>query len=75
MESFDVGFFDFHHINPEEKDFTIGRIIDYSKEKLEAELDKCLMLCPNCHRNEHIRLREEEYIDEFEHGIFNSRMG
>ena len=75
MESYDVGFFDFHHINPDEKEVTIGKIIDHSKEKIQAELEKCLMLCPNCHRNEHIRMREEEYINEYEHGIPDSRMG
>ncbi len=38
----------FHHINPEEKDFTIGSK-SYSLEKLKREVDKCILLCANCH--------------------------
>ena len=42
--------FDFHHRNPEEKDYSIS---DHSRAKLEtikAEIDKCDVLCANCHR-------------------------
>ena len=28
-------------------------------EKLFAEVDKCVLLCSNCHREEHARLRME----------------
>lgn len=52
---------DFHHINPEEKDFAIGRIMDYmSWRKLKAEIAKCRVLCSNCHRKEHYNQREKE---------------
>lgn len=38
----------FHHLNPKEKDFNIsGR--SYSFEKMKLEVDKCKMLCANCH--------------------------
>ena len=44
---------DFHHINPEEKEFTIGVLKRGAKEKLQEEIDKCICLCANCHREFH----------------------
>lgn len=46
--------YDFHHIDPNEKDFGIARKgHTRSLEKNKAEVDKCLMLCANCHRLKH----------------------
>lgn len=51
---------EFHHIDPNEKDFGIGaKGHTRSFEKIKIELDKCVMLCANCHREEHVRLRQE----------------
>lgn len=45
---------DFHHINPKEKDFVISRKKHRSDWSLiKKELDKCELLCANCHREEH----------------------
>jgi hypothetical protein len=45
----------FHHLDPKEKDFNIR---NYSKsfEKQKEEVDKCILLCANCHAEEHDRL-------------------
>lgn len=44
----------FHHLNPEEKDFTIaGLTTSASVEKLTNEIAKCALLCHNCHMEEH----------------------
>lgn len=45
--------FDFHHRKPSEKDFEIGRMKWRSIEELIAELDKCDLMCRNCHAEEH----------------------
>lgn len=43
--------YDFHHLDPTKKDFGIARQgISRSWERVKAELDKCQMLCANCHR-------------------------
>ena len=47
-----VNAMDFHHIDPAQKGFPIASRIR-SWEKLKAELDKCVLLCSNCHREFH----------------------
>jgi len=45
---------DYHHIDPNQKEEYIGRLMDYSpKEKYIKELDKVIPLCSNCHRELH----------------------
>lgn len=43
----------FHHINPEEKDFSISNPNIRNWEKIKLELDKCELLCSNCHGEIH----------------------
>lgn len=48
--------YDFHHENPEEKDFTFSKVKTTSwNEVLKQELDKCVLLCANCHRLRHTK--------------------
>lgn len=49
-----IGALQFHHINPSEKDFTISGK-SYSFERIKKEVDKCIMVCANCH----IEIHEE----------------
>ena len=53
--------FDFHHtIN---KEFGIGTVLgsrSKSWEKLIIELDKCIVVCSNCHRMIHFDYRREQ---------------
>ena len=56
---------DFHHINPEEKSFTIAKHQSLGKEKLLAEIKKCVSLCSNCHRKVHAGIINlEDYLDK-----------
>ena len=60
-----VDSFDFHHRDPAQKDFGIGSAgVTRSWEKTKKELDKCLLLCANCHREEHYNLKKTGYIIE-----------
>src|ERR1017187_10213051 len=44
----------FHHRNPSEKEFGISRGITlWSKKKILAEIEKCDVLCANCHAKLH----------------------
>ena len=45
---------EFHHIDPSQKDFTIAQKNNYKNiEELKKELNKCILVCANCHREIH----------------------
>ena len=45
--------YDFHHRNPEEKDEAPEKLLHRSWDKIVNEIDKCDLLCANCHRIRH----------------------
>lgn len=47
---------DFHHLDPREKEFELGKGEIKSVPRIEAELKKCVVLCSNCHRKVHAGL-------------------
>ncbi len=65
---------DFHHLDPSKKDINVskysssgGAKFETKKIKLLEELDKCVTLCSNCHRDFHFYEKEkninfEEYL-------------
>lgn len=49
-----VGALHFHHLDPNEKDFNIAyRGHSRSWKSVKEELDKCIMVCANCHAEIH----------------------
>lgn len=45
---------EFHHLDPSQKDFGVSDTFrDFAK--LEKEVDKCIVLCANCHAEEHFK--------------------
>jgi len=44
---------EFHHRNPSLKEFQFSKWRNASWEKLQPELDKCDLLCSNCHKEVH----------------------
>jgi predicted transcriptional regulator len=47
------GALEFHHLDPSKKDFEISKKKAKNIDKLKPELDKCILLCSNCHRELH----------------------
>lgn len=47
----------FHHLNPKTKSFSISSAC-YSINKIKEELDKCILVCSNCHGEIHEGLLE-----------------
>lgn len=45
---------DFHHLDPTQKIFGLSvKGLTRSWEKIRNEIDKCILLCANCHREIH----------------------
>ena len=58
-----IGALEFHHLNPNEKDFGIGsKGYTRSLEKVKEELDKCICVCSNCHKEIHAGVIDYESI-------------
>ena len=59
---------DYHHINPEDKIKTIAKLMVHSStDTTLKEIDKCILLCRNCHAEFHYlnqlnQLTLEEYL-------------
>jgi hypothetical protein len=53
-----VGSLEFHHRDRSQKDFTFSQAKMKKFELVKDELDKCDLLCANCHREAHARLAE-----------------
>lgn len=45
--------FEFHHLDPSQKDENPSNTMSWSIERMWKELDKCVMLCANCHKIVH----------------------
>lgn len=51
--TFHPAIFEFHHANPVDKIRELSKLLHCSWDKLTVELDKCVLLCANCHRLRH----------------------
>lgn len=63
---------EFHHLDPSEKEFSISKYSVLSIEKLKKEVDKCVLVCANCHREIHFEIEEEKRkeAEEIEKNIY-----
>lgn len=46
----------FHHTNPLEKDNSVANFKHWGINKIKKEIEKCIILCDNCHRKLHYSL-------------------
>lgn len=50
---------DFHHLDPKSKDFNLSLVANgtiTSIKRIQCEIDKCAIVCANCHRKIHAGL-------------------
>jgi hypothetical protein len=64
--SYHPAVFDFHHRDRSTKRFNIsgGSLANKAWNTILAEVEKCLLLCANCHRLEHVRLGDMGITNE-----------
>jgi hypothetical protein len=58
-----VSALEFHHVDPSKKDFTISNALTMSFDKCKSEVDKCILVCSNCHKEIHDKEYEEKRIN------------
>ena len=56
---------EFHHLDPSMKSFQLDsrHLSNTTKEKILEELDKCIIVCSNCHRELHNPQFDKDNID------------
>lgn len=59
---------DFHHKDPNQKEYTISKRTNTKLETLMPEIEKCVVLCSNCHREYHYlnkinKIKLEDYLE------------
>lgn len=52
--------FDWHHVDNTTKRYELSSMVRHSEKEIIEELDKCILLCSNCHR----LLHYEEQLNE-----------
>ena len=65
---------EFHHLDPNEKDFGLSCGDTRSLEKLKKEADKCIMVCANCHREIHAEEREKIRLEKEKEELERSKL-
>ena len=54
-----VASLDFHHVNPRDKQYKISiGFMSYTNENISDEVNKCILLCKNCHYEIHNKERK-----------------
>ena len=49
---------DFHHVGEKSENLSSMAGNDASKERMKEEMEKCVVICANCHRKKHRELSE-----------------
>lgn len=49
--------YDFHHRDPNQKEESLNRLVNTDWDAIVKELEKCDLLCSNCHKITHWELR------------------
>lgn len=56
---------EFHHTDPKEKDFGISTCLTKNIEELKIEVDKCILVCSNCHAELHEQIDTNNFNPVF----------
>lgn len=53
-KSYSYEIYDFHHIDPTQKEYNWKEMKGFNEKKRNKELSKCILLCANCHKSRHL---------------------
>ncbi len=54
-----VACLDFHHVNSDDKEIEVATLVaSGNKKRILKEIEKCIVLCSNCHRIHHFNERK-----------------
>jgi len=59
-----VDVYDFHYVV--EKSFTVGNKLNGRWDRIQEELDKCVLMCANCHRRYHAKQENYDNLGDFD---------
>ena len=54
--------FDFHHIDPSTKEYSWEKLRKRPWDQIHKELDRCVLVCANCHRHWVFKNNPERWI-------------
>lgn len=57
---FHPAIYEFHHTDPSTKEKDPSKLLDHSWKRVTEELNKCILVCANCHRLIHHKDNYEE---------------
>lgn len=60
----DITALEFHHKNSTEKEINPAKLYYKPWEYAKKELDKCIVLCANCHREEHDKINKNKKLEK-----------
>ena len=72
--TFPRGCYDFHHKDPSTKEASWQKMRMWSWDRIIEELDKCALLCANCHRLEHTHDLSEDELSSYFHEMKTRRL-
>lgn len=73
-EESNIFLLDFHHLDPSKKEFGISQASSLDWNVLKLELDKCVLVCSNCHRGLHITEVKEQFDELFDEIVEKSKV-
>ena len=72
----DVNCLDFHHIDPQNKEFNMSVALNKPVKKMLEEASKCVVVCANCHRKIHAGvINIDNHINRRQHNYMNNIIG
>ena len=60
---------EFHHIDPTNKIDSVVNMLNKEHELLKKEVNKCVVLCANCHRKVHANIIQLNYANNKSNSI------